>query len=175
MPCSNLFNELFHHVLPDHPFKIFQTGSATIKHVAMAQKMVAWTHQLSSTSGTNFPKKTTTIAKVPIYLLGLGSMAASFSSMLVARNQRWVVLLRTGVNLRRRSQPRKSRNKAMGSSEHRGWNKRCMDAASKNAILRTYIFIYLHIYIYIIIYMCVCPRVNTYIYIHTYTHIHTYI
>ena len=57
MPCSNLFNELFHHVLPDHPFKIFQTGSATIKHVAMAQKMVAWTHQLSSTSGTNFPNR----------------------------------------------------------------------------------------------------------------------
>jgi len=108
------------------------------------------------------PTETTTNAKVPIYLLGLGSMAASFSSILVARNQRWVVLLRTGVNLRRRSQPRKSRNKAMGSSEHRGWNKRCMDAASKNAILGTYIFIYLHIYIH----MCVC--VNIYIYIYRY-------
>jgi len=46
-----------------------------------------------------------------------GSMATSFSSMAVARNQRCGVLLRTGVSFSLRSQAKKSRSKAIGSEQ----------------------------------------------------------
>ena len=108
------------------------------------------------------PTETTTNAKVPIYLLGLGSMAASFSSILVARNQRWVVLLRTGVNFEASQPAQEESEQGDGFLRAPRMEQEMYGCSLKKCNIR---YIHIHIPTYIYTYMlCVCK----YIYIYRY-------